>query len=183
MAKQQTIPEQASGENIALLVIDVQRGLFNRGAPIYQSERLLKNIHHLVHQAHLADAPVVYVQHSADRQLVQGSHDWLLHPRLNPQPEDLHVDKRHGSAFEATPLGEELKTRQVGTVVVCGLVTHGCVKATSLDALRLGYRVILAADAHSNYSKDAARLIEQWNAKLQAAGAVVIPASEIEFGG
>ena len=70
----------------------------------------------------------------------------------------------------------------MGRVVVCGLVTQGCVKATTLGALELGYRVVLAGDAHSSYSKDAQKLIAQWNATLAQAGAEVHLAAEIEFG-
>ena len=67
--------------------------------------------------------------------------------------------------------------------MVTGLVTHGCVKATCLGALALGYAVTLAADGHSSYSKDAAPLIEEWNRKLGEAGATVATASQIAFGG
>ena len=62
-----------------------------------------------------------------------------------------------------------------------GLVTHGCVKATCEGALALGYAVMLAADGHSSYSKDAARLIEDWNRKLGEMGAQVMPAAQIDL--
>jgi nicotinamidase-related amidase len=162
-------------------VIDVQRGLFNKSTPIYQSESLLANIQLLIDSAKSAGAMVVYVQHSAEQHLVMGTEDWQLHAQLNPQPDDRQVHKRHSSSFEGTALGEELAARMVGRLVVCGLVTHGCVKATSLDALRLGYRVVVAQDAHSSYSPKAAQLISEWNARLGQAGAEVYPAAEITF--
>ncbi|MCU0486879.1 MAG: cysteine hydrolase [Anaerolineales bacterium] len=185
MAKKKVAPTIRinGGPNTALLVIDVQRGLFNKNTPIYQAEQLLKNIHILVRRAHEAEAPVVYVQHSAQKHLVLGSNDWKLHPKLSPLPEDLRVEKLHGNAFEATPLMEELEAWEMGQVVVCGLVTNGCVKATTLGALELGYRVVLAGDAHSSYSKDAAKLIEEWNARLAEAGAEVRLTAEIDFRG
>ena len=184
MAKNKAAPQIKikGGPNTALLVIDVQRGLFNKSTPIYQAEQLLANINLLVKKAHLAGVPVVYVQHSAQKYLVLGSHDWKLHPKLNPLPDELRVEKLQGNAFEGTPLMEELEACQVGRVVVCGLVTQGCVKATTLGALELGYQVVLAGDSHSSYSKDAAKLIAQWNATLAEAGAEVHPAAEIEFG-
>ena len=76
-----------------------------------------------------------------------------------------------------------MTSRGIGRVIVTGLVTHGCVKATCLGALALGYAVTLAADGHSSYSKDAAPLIEEWNRKLGEAGASVMPTSQIAFGG
>ena len=68
-------------------------------------------------------------------------------------------------------------------MIVTGLVTHGCVKATCEGALALGYAVVLAADGHSSYSKDAARHVEEWNRKLGEAGARVVPAAEIGLAG
>ena len=66
-------------------------------------------------------------------------------------------------------------------MVATGLVTHGCVKATCTGALDLGYRVILARDGHSNFSKNPAQVIEEWNDKLAALGVELQPASQIEF--
>jgi nicotinamidase-related amidase len=126
---------------------------------------------------------VIYIQHASDKVLPFGSADWQLHPRLQPGENGLIVHKQHGNAFEDTPLHAELTSRGIGRVIVTGLVTHGCVKATCLGALALGYAVTLAEDGHSSYSKDAAHLIEEWNRKLGEAGAMVAPASQIAFGG
>lgn len=165
----------------ALLVIDVQQGLFRKSTPIYKAEHLLANIDTLVANAHAAGALVVYVQHASDKVLPYGSADWQFHPRLRPEPGDLIIEKQHGDAFEETALQSELSARGIDRVVAAGLVTHGCVKSTCLGARALGYAVVLAADGHSSYSKDAARLIEEWHAKLSAAGVAVQPSLEIAF--
>ena len=165
----------------ALLVIDVQRGLFNRSSPVYKAKEALANINALVDRARQRGVPVVYVQHCSDSLLPEGSEDWLLHPEMQPVEGDVRIRKRHGSAFQDTPLGEELKWRNVSRIVVCGLVTHGCVKAACLDGVRRGYRVVLASDAHTNYSNKAAKVIEEWHGKLSAAGVELRPAAEIDF--
>ncbi len=171
----------APASRAALLVIDVQQGLFRKSTPIYRAERLLANIEVLVGRAHAAGALVVYVQHASDKVLPYGSPDWQLHPRLTPQPGDLLIEKEHGDAFEATSLDSELAARGIKRVVAAGLVTHGCVKASCLGAKQRNYTVVLAADGHSSYSKDAARLIEEWHVKLTAAGITVQPTQEIVF--
>jgi len=174
----QPVQDQAA----ALLVIDVQQGLFRKSTPIYRAEPLLNTLEALIDRAHAAGALVVYIHHASDKVLPFGSEDWQLHPRLHPGGGDLIVHKQHGNAFEDTPLHGELAARGVGRVIVTGLVTHGCVRATCEGALMLGYAVVLAEDGHSSYSKDAPRLIEEWNRKLGEAGAQVVPAAQIELG-
>jgi nicotinamidase-related amidase len=169
------------GDGIALLIIDVQRGLFNRASPVYQAEALIQNINSLVDRAHDAAAPVVYVQHSNDSSLVEGSDNWKLHPAMQPTDIDTLIHKRHGSAFEDTPLGNELSALGIDSLIITGLVSQGCVKATSLDALKLGYKVNVVEDAHSTYSKTAKRIIREWNKKLSEKGAVLVTTNVVDF--
>jgi nicotinamidase-related amidase len=175
--------EQADESNIALLIIDVQQGLFRKSTPIYKAEQLLENINNLVERAHRGGVPVFYIQHSDGKNLVMGSPQWQLHPRLQPLPPDYIVHKLHGNAFEDTNLDETLRSKHITSLVITGLVTHGCVRATCIGALKLGYRVILVTDAHSNYSKQAAKLIEDWNQKLSAIKVELQSTSEIGFSG
>lgn len=48
---------------------------------------------------------------------------------------------------KATGLGDWLKAQRVDEVLVCGLATDYCVKATAIDAASLGFRTTLIADA------------------------------------
>ncbi|MFN2283315.1 MAG: cysteine hydrolase family protein [Anaerolineae bacterium] len=178
-----TSENSPSTQNIALLVIDVQQGLFEKSTPIYKADALLENITTLVDRAHLNDVPVIYVQHSAAKHLVKGSAEWQLHSQLHPLRADTIIHKLHGNAFEDTPLDEILRARHVTTVVVTGLVTHGCVRATCIGARKLGYNVILVKDGHSSFSKKAADLIVDWNEKLSAKQIEVRATSEITFEG
>jgi nicotinamidase-related amidase len=167
--------------NTALLVIDVQQELFEKSTPIYRPDLLLQNINSLINRSRQAGVPVVFVQHCADKYLITGSRGWELHNALQQMPEDLILHKRHPNAFEETNLRDELVKRGVTTLIIAGLVTHGCVKATCLGALAEGYFVVLAGDAHSSYSKDAPQLIEKWNDELEKKGAKVIKTQQISF--
>jgi nicotinamidase-related amidase len=164
-----------------LLIIDVQAGLFQHPTPIYKAQELLEKLNLLIENAHQAGAPVVFIQHNNQNHLLKDSPAWQLHPALRPEPHDLHIDKQHGDAFEDTPLGAELEAREIRRVVACGLVTHGCVRATCLGALQRGYGVTLASDAHSNYHKKAGELIEEWNQKLSEAGVRLLTTAEVSF--
>ena len=165
----------------ALLVIDVQRGLFAHPTPVYKEDELLNNILDLVARAHQAGAPVVYIQHCSQKSLIKGSLEWQLHPDLRPQRKDWLVHKENSNAFEGTKLGEILVSQGVGRVVATGLVTHGCVKNTCLGALDEGFEVVLAGDAHSNYSKDAANIIDKWNKQLSEKGVSIENSTDITF--
>jgi nicotinamidase-related amidase len=167
--------------DVALLIIDVQMGLFKKSTPIYQAERLLQNINTLVGRAHQAGVPVFYVQHSDKKTLVKGSDSWQLHPELHPLEEDCIVPKCHVSAFEQTILQDALTSKAIGTLVVTGLVTYACVRATCIDAMKRGYRVVLVGDGHSNHSRHALQVVRDWNKKLRARGIDVQSTSEIGF--
>ncbi len=91
------------------------------------------------------------------------------------------IDKTHGNAFQDTSLDAELKASSISNVVVTGLVTNGCVRATCLGGNKLGYDVTLVADGHSSYHRQAAKQIKEWNGKLAASLAFVLPAAEIDF--
>jgi nicotinamidase-related amidase len=158
------------GNDVALLVIDVQKGLFDKSTPIYDAARLLENINALADCAHRAGVPVFYVQHANESWLAPGSEGWQLHAGLRPLDIDGAIQKRHGSAFQGTGLGKALEARAISRLIVTGLVTHGCVKATCLDAVKLGYGVILVKDGHSNFHKKAADVIAEWNQKLSEGG-------------
>jgi nicotinamidase-related amidase len=165
----------------ALLIIDLQQALFTRPTPVYKAETLLENILFLANQAHQQGVPVFYLQHSEPELLVKGSPGWQLHPRLNPLATDTIIHKLHDNAFESTSLDQELKAKNITTLVITGLLTHCCVKATSLGARRVGYSVILVKDGHSNYSRQAPRIIEKWNQKLAAQQVEVILTSQVDF--
>jgi len=165
----------------ALLIIDVQQGLFEKSTPIYRADDLLNNLCRLIKAAHRAETPVFYIQHTNESFLAEGSPGWHLHPSLQPEGTDTLIHKHHGSAFQDTPLKAELDARAVDTLVIGGLVTNGCVRATCEAALKLGYRVILAADAHSTYQKKAAALIEEWNRRLGEQGAEPVETAAIRF--
>jgi nicotinamidase-related amidase len=87
----------------------------------------------------------------------------------------------HTGVLDALVWTTLFRRRDISSLIVTGLVTHGCVRATCLGGIELGYRVILVKDGHSSYSKDAAQLIEEWNQKLSDATVELAATSEIEF--
>ncbi len=167
--------------NTALLVIDVQKELFEKSTPIYKADELLENLCSLIDQAHNTGVPVFFIQHSSHKSLQRGTEGWKLHSKLHPQAIDYLVEKQHANAFEKTNLRELLDSLNIQQLVITGLVTHGCVKATGLGARELGYSVILVKDGHSNFHQQAPQLIAEWNKKLSLEGVKLLATQEVVF--
>jgi len=67
-----------------------------------------------------------------------GSDSWR--PGLVPAAGEIVITKRYPSAFFATDLSTRLQLKEIDTLVICGASTSGCVRATTLDAMCLGFR-------------------------------------------
>jgi maleamate amidohydrolase len=67
-------------------------------------------------------------------------------PQLAPVPGELVVRKTVPSAFFGTSLAAWLTQRGVKTLLVAGSVTSGCVRASVVDAMSLGFRPLVVED-------------------------------------
>ena len=66
-----------------------------------------------------------------------------VYAELEPQPGDPVLQKSKPSAFFGTDLPAILTYHQADTLIVTGMVTSGCVRATVLDAFNLNYVCIV----------------------------------------
>ena len=57
------------------------------------------------------------------------------------------MTKQYASGFFGTSLASTLSASGVDTVVVVGLTTSGCVRATALDAMQHGFVPVVVRDA------------------------------------
>jgi nicotinamidase-related amidase len=168
-------------EATALLVIDVQRALFTRPTPIFEASKLIQNIKDLVERAHLYGVKVIYVQHANQSILKEGTEGWQIHPGLVPADKDTVIQKTQGNTFLGTQLQSVLEAYRVENLLITGLVSHQCVKATSLGGIEKGYKVYLIERGHSNYRKDAESVIKQVQEELEDAGVIIVSTGELDF--
>ncbi|GLH68719.1 isochorismatase [Geothrix rubra] len=175
----------------ALLVIDVQRDLFDPTPRPFEADAVIQRINALADRARGVGAPVVYIQHEYPKGiLLHGSEGWQLARGLRPAPTDAFVRKTTPDSFLRTNLQGLLDGQGVKTVVICGYASEFCVDTTTRRAAALGYGVILAADAHTTHDKShasAARIREHHNATLPDIGSFgpvirAVPAAAIVFG-
>ena len=57
------------------------------------------------------------------------------------------IKKQYASAFFGTTLASTLNSLGVDTVIITGLTTSGCVRATAVDALQHGFIPIVVREA------------------------------------
>lgn len=81
------------------------------------------------------------------RELRLGSERVEVDERVAPEGDERVVLKKYASAFFGTDLGTELTTDRADTLVLAGVTTSGCIRATAVDSLQHGYRTIVPADA------------------------------------
>jgi len=75
------------------------------------------------------------------------SHEACLLDELPVGPDDLVLAKTSSSPFNSTAIDRFLRNLDVQTLLVCGVVTNGCVEGTVRDASDLGYEVVMVEDA------------------------------------
>lgn len=73
---------------------------------------------------------------------------------LAPEPHELTVTKQCPSAFFGTALADHLTAAGIDTVLIGGLSTSGCVRATALDAMQHGFVPIVVEEAVGDRDPD-----------------------------
>jgi nicotinamidase-related amidase len=116
----------------ALLVIDVQQGMFAEDDPVYQGAALLETIGGLLARARAAEVPVIYVQHNGGpgHPLEPGSEGWPIHSAIAPALGEPVVGKATPDSFHETRLQTELEARGIVKLIVAGIQTECCVDTT-----------------------------------------------------
>jgi nicotinamidase-related amidase len=102
----------------ALVVIDVQAGMFSASDPVYQGDEWLTRIGHLLGKARQAQMPIMYIQHTSERKghpLEVGTDGWQIHPSIAPLAGDTIIKKQMPDAFYKTDLQQYLSTHSKGT--------------------------------------------------------------------
>ena len=154
------------GQRPALLLVDFARCYFEDGSPLKAPVEAARAA-----AAQLADAartrgiPVIFtrVEYPLDRDAeparlfrhkIEGLACWEIgNPlgrfteELAPRDGDIVITKQFPSAFFGTDLADRLHAMDIDTVIVSGLTTSGCVRASALDALCHGFAPLVVRDA------------------------------------
>ncbi len=97
---------------------------------------------------HPTNAPLLRYAGQIPGQLCEGTDAVALIPELRPEPTDLISRRRHGvSPFIGTDLDRELRGAGVDTIVACGASLNVGVLGLCIEAVNLGYEVVMPLDA------------------------------------
>ncbi len=157
---------QTIGQRPAVIFIDFAQAYFDPDAPLYGGEGCriaIENAARIAPVARAAGIPTIftevkyqpggadggafYAKVPALSCFDAGRETQKLAPPLKNVPEDIVITKQYPSAFFGTSLAATLHWLKVDTVLLTGVTTSGCVRATCIDAISHGFVTLVVEDA------------------------------------
>jgi len=154
------------GRSPALIVIDFVGAYLNQGSPLYAGVEAARDAcKTLLGAARRARIPVIHTNVVYQRGGRDGGvffrklpalscFEHGLHPELaafgeglEPADGETVISKQYASAFFATSLASTLTSLNVDTLLIAGVSTSGCVRATAVDACQYGFIPLVVRDA------------------------------------
>lgn len=145
--------------DLAVLVIDMTREFVDPRFPNghERGETCAEHIATLLDVTRTLNVPTVYTRYPGyETRAEQGSwgetlddidplpsEAYEIHPSIEPTEDDPLLDKAKPSGFFGTQLESVLNHYGVSSVVITGMTTSGCIRATVIDAFSYNYDVIL----------------------------------------
>ncbi len=152
------------GSRPALILIDFCQGYFDPACDLYAGvEDTLASALRLRAAARAAGVPVIltnvvyhplalnggrFFEKAAPlKNFLAGNPMGNWPQGLVPEPDELVVSKQYPSAFFGTSLASTLTAMGIDSVLLGGLTTSGCVRASCVDAMSHGFRTAVVAEA------------------------------------
>ena len=151
------------GRAPALILIDFVDAYFVKDSPLYAGvEDALSSALRVRDAARKAGVPVIYTnvvyQTGADggaffrkvpalEVFMEGNPLGGWPDGLQPAAGELVISKQYASAFFGTSLASTLTANGIDTLIMTGVTTSGCIRATCIDSISHGFNSIVVADA------------------------------------
>jgi nicotinamidase-related amidase len=171
----------------ALLIIDMQNGLFHSNQTPYLKETILTNIQTTINKARTQNIPIIFFRHvgpegspiAPDSALTQ------IIPELEIKREkDIILEKTKPSCFYQTSLSDILAKLEITELVLTGMKTDFCIDTTCRVAFEKGIQTTLITDAHTTVDSNgltAESIIQHHNHVLGAAFSQVVTTENFNF--
>lgn len=153
----------------ALVIIDMQKWFFRTEERRAKLDKIISSINELINFASSNSIPIYQVLtiHKEDKStwnLVMKKHNFsalieeseaakLLENITFDESQELIIKTRQ-STFIRTDFEENLRSKKIDTLILCGVFTHGCVGRTAIDAYERDFNVILSTDGCFSHIKD-----------------------------
>ena len=136
----------------ALLIIDIQNDYFEGGAnPLSGSLEASINAKRLLTDFRSKSLPVVHVQHFSTRPgstfFIPNTNGVEIHENVRPVNGEKVIAKNYPNSFRETDLLDYLQSNGITNLVICGMMTHMCVDATTRAAKDFGFTCEVISDA------------------------------------
>lgn len=138
--------------NTALIIVDIQNDYFEKGAmSLVGSDQASENARLILDRFRSEGLPVIYIQHIAKN----GAATFFLpntvgaeiHKNIQPLANEKVIIKHFPNSFRETELLDYLKANQIKNLVICGMMTHMCIDATTRAAKDFGFNCVLIGNA------------------------------------
>jgi len=152
----------------ALLIIDIQEKIIK---PIYSKDSIIKNIKKLVNAYQILEENIFI---SEQNPLKLGE----TIPELLPKARFKKIEKMVFSLVNIQDFSNELKSKKISNLIVCGIETHICIQQTVLDCLQKGFKVILISDSMGSRNRVDHEIALQ---RMTQSGAILTTTESIIF--
>lgn len=138
--------------NKALIIIDIQNDYFDKGTmTLVGSELASQNARLVLDRFRAEGLPVIHIQHIA-RSLaatffLPNTVGAEIHKNVTPLLQEKVIVKHYPNSFKETELLDYLKANNITNLVICGMMTHMCIDATTRAAKDFGFNCVLIGDA------------------------------------
>jgi len=151
---------------IALLVIDMQVGLFEGDPPRDDADGVIRRINEVAKVVRATGGMVIFIQHEDDGGLKRDTQGWEILPILERTDTDLLVRKQACDSFYETELADLLEQHGARQLIITGCATDFCVDTTIRAAASRNYEVVVVKDGHTTKDRphlDAKSIITHHN--------------------
>ena len=136
----------------ALLIIDIQNDYFDKGTmTLVGSDKACENARLILVRFRADSLPVIHIQHIATSPtatfFLPNTTGAEIHKDLKPLEQEKVIIKHYPNSFRDTELLDYLRTLNITDLVICGMMTHMCVDATTRAAKDFGFNCIVIGDA------------------------------------
>jgi nicotinamidase-related amidase len=164
----------------ALLIVDMQVGLFEGDPPRYDAEGVIQRINEIARVVRATGGVVIFVQHEDNGGLQQETEGWEILPALERMDTDLLVRKQACDSFYETNLPDLLEQYGVRELIITGCATDFCVDTTIRAAASRNYDVVVVEDGHTTKDRphlDAQSIIRHHNWMWER---LILPRNEVK---